>query len=124
MSNALHEAAKRKFDSSFPGLTFEEKKLLELCSLYNQKVEALVKDFVKHPNGYNVKKKDYSISPKKFIGWEKKGKSYDRTTGHITYWVFRLKNFKKHQETLDYISKDNWKMLLQAENILHKISEP
>ena len=123
MSNALREAVERKFDFDCPGLTFEEKKLLQFCSLYNQEVEVLVKDFVKHPNGYNVQEKDYSISQKKFLGWEKKQKFYyDRTTGHIIYWVIRLKNFKKHQETLDYISsKDRWKMLLEAEKILLEI---
>jgi hypothetical protein len=68
MSNALREAVERKFDFDCPGLTFEEKKLLQFCSLYNQKIEVLVKDFVKHPNGSNVQKKRlFNISKK--ISW-------------------------------------------------------
>jgi hypothetical protein len=121
LDDALNEAIKKDFDSSFPGLTFEQQKLLELCSLYNKRVKELVNRFASHSNGYDVKEKDYYISPKKLIGWNKKGLPYDRTGGHITYWVFRLTQFIGHKEACEYFSKDKWKSLLKAEDILRKI---
>ncbi len=45
---------------------------------------------------------------------------YDRTAGHITYWVFLLAKFLTHKQAREQVSGDRWEKLLEAEDILRK----